>query len=184
MTDVELIARIEELANDPKRRTTMSQKLSQKFSTLPEQRLPPPATREAVEDAETQMGFQVPALLSKLWTKVGNGGFGPGYGLFGVHTRPASELSMSTPNVYLQSIADDSYDWPKKLVMICEWGCGYYSAIDCSTVEGEVVDLLGELERKPKGCTFAQWMEDWVNGVDLWTRDFSKRGPNPTATGT
>ena len=22
-------------------------------------------------------------------------------------------------------------------------------------------------------------MEDWVNGVDLWTRDFTKPGPRP-----
>jgi hypothetical protein len=57
------------------------------------------------------------------------------------------------------------------LVIICEWGCGYFSAIDCSTVEGEVVNLLDDLERKVMGCTFAQWMEVWVNGVDLWTRD-------------
>jgi hypothetical protein len=86
---------------------------------------------------------------------------------------------MSIPNDYLQPIADDSYDWPKKLVIICEWGCGNFSAIDCSTAEGEVVNLLDGLERKAIRCTFAQWMEDWVNGVDLWTRDFSKLGPRP-----
>jgi hypothetical protein len=84
--------------------------------------------------------------LEKLWTEVGNGGFDPGVGLFGVDS-------------------------------------GNFSAIDSSTAEGEVVNLLDDLERKAMGCTFAQWMEDWVNGVDLWTRDFTKPGPDPTGTG-
>ena len=183
MTEAELVAHIKELANDPRRRTAISQKLIDLLGQAPVQPLPPPAARRAVQDAETRMGFQLPPLLEKLLTEVGNGGFGPGYGLFGVDSENASEISMSIPNVYLQSVADDSYDWPKKLVMICEWGCGNFSAIDCSAIDGEVVDLFDDLERKAKGCTFAQWMEDWVNGVDLWTRDFGKLGPDPAGTG-
>ena len=160
----------------------MSQNLTDLLGQLPSESLPVPATRKAVEDAETEMGFPLPTLLEKLWTEVGNGGFGPGYGLFGVNNATTSVLSMSLPNFYLQSIADESYEWPEKLVIICEWGCAYYSAIDCSTVEGKVVNLLDDPERRPTGCTFAEWMEDWVNGVDLWARDFSKRSENPTGT--
>jgi hypothetical protein len=179
MAEADLVAHIKELASDPRRRTSMAHKAPELLG----QPLPLPATRRAVQDAETRMGFPVPPLLERLWTEVGNGGFGPGYGLFGVDSGHVSELSMSIPNIYLQSIADASYDWPKKLVIICEWGCGYFSAIDCTTVEGEVVDLLDGPERKAKGCTFAQWMEDWVNGIDLWERDFSELGPNPSGTG-
>ncbi len=182
MSESDLVAHIRKLANDPRRRTAISQKLIDLSVQPLGKPLPQPATRTAVQDAETRMGFPLPTLLEKLWTEVGNGGFGPGDGLFCVDNEPASELSMSIPNVYLQSIADDSYAWPKKLVMICEWGCGYFSAIDCSTAEGEVINLLDDLKRKPIGCTFAHWMEDWVNGVDLWTRDFSKLGPNPVGT--
>jgi hypothetical protein len=88
-----------------------------------------------------------------------------GYGLFGVNSAPASELSMSIPNVYLQSIADESYRWPKKLVIICEWACGYYSAIDCSTTEGEIVDLLDEPERKAEQRNQQQLYPDgWKEG--------------------
>jgi len=113
---------------------------------------------------------------------VGNGGFGPGYGLFGVNVAPASELSLSVPNVYLHSGADEAYGWPGKLVLICEWGCALYSAIDCSTSEGGIVNVLGELDLKPTGSSFAQWMQDWADGVDLWQRDFSDRGPTSTGT--
>ena len=120
-----------------------------------------PVTREELEDAEARMGFRLPALLGRLYTEIGNGGFGPNSGLFGLNVGACSKHSMSIPNVYLQAIADESEDWPEKLVLICEWGCGYYSALDCSAPEGELVNVLGELELQRTGCTFAQWMEDW-----------------------
>ena len=180
MSEEELVARIKELANDPKRRTGSAQM----FPEVPGLPPPQPVAPRAVEDAEARMGFHLPALLKRLLTQVGNGGFGPGYGLFGVNLAPSWELSMSIPNVYLQSVADDSYGWPKNLVLICEWGCAYYSAVDCSTLKGEVVNVSGEMDLKPTGSSFAQWMQDWVDGVDLWRRDFSDDGPVPTGTAT
>jgi len=41
------------------------------------------------------------------------------------------------------------------------------SAIDCTTPEGEMVDLIEGTEPRRKGMTFAQWMGAWTNGVDL-----------------
>jgi len=172
MTEDELVARLKELANDPKRRTGAVRQLPD----LSGQPLPSPAMQEDVNGAETRMGFQLPALLRRLWTEVGNGGFGPGYGLFEVNMAPASELSMSLPNIYLQSIADESAHWPKSLVLICEWGCGYYTALDCCSSEGEMVNLLDELEPKRTGSSLSKWLEDWADGVDLWQRDFWRPG--------
>lgn len=37
-----------------------------------------------VESAEAKMGLGLPPLLRELYTQVGNGGFGPGYGVFGL----------------------------------------------------------------------------------------------------
>jgi hypothetical protein len=44
----------------------------------------PPTTPAIVEEAEAKMGFHLPPLLRELYTQVGNGGFGPGYGIFGL----------------------------------------------------------------------------------------------------
>jgi hypothetical protein len=44
----------------------------------------PPTTLTVVEAAEAKMGFRLPPLLRELYTQVGNGGFGPGYGIFGL----------------------------------------------------------------------------------------------------
>jgi hypothetical protein len=46
--------------------------------------LPPPVNRQAVTAAEDRLGFALPSLLARLWAEVANGGFGPGYGLFGL----------------------------------------------------------------------------------------------------
>lgn len=90
---------------------------------------PPPATPGAVEEAQTRLGFPLPTLLGKLWTEIGNGGFGPGYGLFGLDIgAAAAPFSMSVPDAYLRLIGEDTCEeflgepWPKKLVMICHWG--------------------------------------------------------------
>ena len=41
----------------------------------------PRATLELCDSAELQLGFSLPTFLRELYVKVGNGGFGPGYGL-------------------------------------------------------------------------------------------------------
>jgi hypothetical protein len=180
MTEAELIAEVKRLASDPKRRTTMVQKFPSdlrlpKFChTHPLDPLPQSATWEAVRAVEERLGFRLPVLLGKLWAEVANGGFGPGYGLVGIEGGYALDPTRLTlPELYFSML--DSYwepvldgPWPEKLVPICHWGCGHESLIDCSTIEGQIVDFPEGSDLRPKGVTFARWMEDWVNGVELW----------------
>jgi len=50
------------------------------------------------------------------------------------------------------------------------------SAIDCSTPEGETIFIGAPVEVfLPEGITFARWMEDWVNGVDLFSLAHDRR---------
>ncbi|HEX2475181.1 MAG TPA: hypothetical protein VHK01_10560, partial [Lacipirellulaceae bacterium] len=46
-------------------------------------RLFPPASTESVQLAESKLGFSLPSFLKDVYTQVGNGGFGPGYGIIG-----------------------------------------------------------------------------------------------------
>jgi hypothetical protein len=201
MTETELTQMIKRLTRDPRRRTTMSQYIFQPttpeqvkvlqpalerdaqirrgersgLTAFPDPTLPPPTTAEAVRAAEEAVGFRFPPLLGRLWTEVGNGGFGPGYGLLGIEGGFADELQgLTTAQLYLSAVKDDAWakflgePWPQKLVPICDWGCQHQSAIDCTTPEGEVVDLLEGYQPKRKAITFSQWMEAWVNGLELW----------------
>src|SRR5690242_3913384 len=43
-----------------------------------------PADRVGVARDERRLGFTLPALLKRLYAEIGNGGFGPGYGLIGL----------------------------------------------------------------------------------------------------
>jgi hypothetical protein len=179
MSEEDLVARIKECANDAKRRTGTIRKFP-KLAGL--HSLPEPATPQAVEMAESSMGLSLPPLLVRLWVEVANGGFGPATGLFGVNNEPTSPLSQSIPSVYLQLIADHSnrWKWSQKLVPVCDWGCGIHTVIDCATAEG-LISHDSQSMRNHEGYTFARWMEDWANGVDLWERDF-KRSADPGGT--
>ena len=127
----------------------------------------PPVAMEAVRAAEEALGFAFPPLLVRLWTEVGNGGFGPGYGIFGLEGGSVEESQgLNIVDNYLATCRDP--EWPRKLVPVCEWGGDDATAIDCSTPAGSMVDLVEGVERRPKGMTFAHWMEAWVNGADLF----------------
>jgi hypothetical protein len=160
----ELIARIKERSNNPRFRNSMAGRAMSLY---------PPVDLESVREAERQMGFRLPPLLERIYVEIGNGGFGPGFGLYGVAGGYAEDLQgLTLPELYLSEI---EYHWPEKLVSICDWGCTMGSAIDCSSPEGEIV-FLGDSSPvcMPEGITFTAWLEDWVNGVDLFERVYRR----------
>lgn len=73
-----LIERLRSHIQDPKLTTSMNRFSPRKHSLFP------PTTPAIVEAAEAELGFRLPPLLRELYTQVGNGGFGPGYGIFGL----------------------------------------------------------------------------------------------------
>lgn len=73
----------------------------------------PPATVEEVEAAEVILGFQLPSLLRQIYLEVGNGGFGPGYGLYGVPTSASNHRRQAEWADYYRRIKlpRDHPDW-------------------------------------------------------------------------
>jgi hypothetical protein len=195
-TEDELIREVRILAGEHRTRTSMTQHFysvnspegvnailrhdPEAFGVRPD--LLPPATTESVQAAEALVGFRFPPLLIRLWTEVANGGFGPGYGLLGVEGGfPFDDHGGLT---IAENYRSCTTGWPRKLLPICDWGCFNESAIDCSTPEGGIVDLPENVivdmqmtgnDPPPKGMTFAQWMEAWVDGVDLWQYEAKER---------
>lgn len=121
--------------------------------------LPPltTASAAAVAEAEAQTGFPFPPLLRRLYLEVGDGGFGPGAGLYGISS---------------VRIAGEGWSFlPSGVVLICEWGCAISSLIDCSSPEGPMWGFdpnpgpQGRDALFPEGLTFAAWLDRWLNGT-------------------
>ena len=129
-----------------------------------------PASEEAVEEAERVLGLPFPPLLRRLYLEVGNGGFGPGYGLL--------ELSYNSKytglSMYRQAREDASAgmsSFPPSLLPVCTWGCGIYSFIDCSSPDGMMWGYdpnPGPWDVEaiyPQSLSLAAWLDRWVKGI-------------------
>src|SRR4051794_22979980 len=77
--------------------------------------LPPPATRAEFAKAESQLGFNLPALLKELYTLIANGGFGPGRGLLGVPSRKTPG-ALNLVKEYRNCLRRPGLQWPAHLL--------------------------------------------------------------------
>jgi len=147
------------------------------------QRANPPVTAAELAHAEALLGFPLPPLLKHMYIEVGNGGFGPGYGLLPLTNEedPKTLRTDSLVTTYLMYRAltaeqfaeywdehEDEYrlrEWPEKLLMICDWGCNIYSYLDCSQPECPVLRLDHNLLVRKltlEAPSFSQWLENWL----------------------
>jgi hypothetical protein len=110
---------------------------------------------------------------------VGNGGFGPGYGIIGLeHGKGTDEGHSTVARYHLDREGDPEcpgWIWPEKLIVLCNWGCAMYSCIDCSRAEAPVVrfDPNGLDFERCKGWEDAFWMESdsFEKWLTLWLDD-------------
>lgn len=87
--------------------------------------LPPltPAKPEAVDEAERLIGFPLPDLLRRCYLDVGNGGFGPGYGVLGVGGGHPDDLGGTAVDLYRKwrTSSAEARTLPDGLLPICHW---------------------------------------------------------------
>ena len=138
-------------------------------------RLPPlvVAQPDDVAEAESVIGFPIPNLLRRLYLEVGNGGFGPGYGILGVRGGHKDDTRRTASDLYLQAHEGPSAWWPflpPGLLPICHWGCAIYSFVDCSLADGPMWGWdpnpgpSDETALFPSEVTFAGWLDKWIDG--------------------
>jgi hypothetical protein len=133
-----------------------------------------PAPAVVVEEAESVIGYRLPPLLRRLYLEVGNGGFGPGYGIFGLRDgHRDDDLDWTVLDWYHYAHDAPSSDWsflPASVLPLCLWGCAIYSLIDCSDPEGRMwgwdqqPGAEGVEALFPERLTLAQWLRRWVSG--------------------
>lgn len=140
------------------------------------QRANSPASDAAIRDAEHKLGFPIPAPLRRLYSDVGNGGFGPGYGFYGLAS--GTEQFPDESVVYLYTVfrggdpEDPSFSWPYMLLPVLDWGCAIRSCVDCSTPSLPIIrhdpNIVGPNQFQSENYHFEEWLQTWLDGYDLW----------------
>ncbi|SCF56517.1 SMI1/KNR4 family protein [Streptomyces sp. Ncost-T10-10d] len=125
--------------------------------------MPPPATPEAVAEAEEVIGFLLPPLLRRLYIEVANGGFGPGEGILGVRGGAFQGNFADIAELY-QDGPDPSGHIPVGLVLIYDWGCTLWSLVDFRDPTGPMW-CNHQGEHWPQGITLAEWLTSTLAGT-------------------
>jgi hypothetical protein len=139
----------------------------------------PPLTDAGIAEVEARLGFDLPSGLRHVYQTVANGGFGPGYGLTGIGVDGfTDDLGDTADTRYLADRAPNPdwplWEWPDKLLPICDFGCAIYHCVDCAT--GEILVWEPNLwtpEDAPDTAIFVtgvdilDWFDRWSRGETL-----------------
>lgn len=168
--DQNLIDGIKARIQDPKRLTTMSDKWGYSAQFYP------PVTLAVVEAAEQQIGFHLPSLIREIYLQVGNGGFGPGYGIIGLEggyevyeeTLAESYLGFQTwEQMFLSERLYEDYlewEWEKSYLAYGYWGCNVTTVVDCADPNLSIYSLDSTLLKPHSLGNLRQWWLDWLEG--------------------
>jgi len=170
-----LIERIKERVKDPVRFVDMPDVVNKADFY----KVPPPVSLVELEIAEKKLGFELPSLLRILYLQIGNGGFGPGYGLIGLNDMGAKNYHSNLVDWYLEGVSFSHPDYPafpRRFITICDWGDNITSMIDWTILDSpvfrfngdEYVDGSFENVIKPESPSFQTWLEDWLNDRSLF----------------
>jgi hypothetical protein len=152
-------------------------------------KLSPPANSATLDSDEKALGFALPPLLRRIYLEIGNGGFGPGYGLIGISGGTPDDSGKTVPAYYRlfrsRRTEDQTWSWPEGLLVICHWGCSIYSCVDClhPRFRMRVFDPNVHVDHDSwdnsffeERTSFDDWIGAWADGVDLWEATYGENG--------
>ncbi|MFF4798043.1 SMI1/KNR4 family protein [Streptomyces sp. NPDC001351] len=135
--------------------------------------LPEPADASTLARAETTLGFSLPPLLADLYLRIGDGGFGPEYGLLPLlDSPPAGEPAAVVQYLANRESArkDPDWPWPEGVLPISHWGCAMYACVDCRTPEAPVLLFEPNADHADHAWyvdapSLTAWLRSWVDGT-------------------
>ncbi|MFI8504345.1 SMI1/KNR4 family protein [Streptomyces sp. NPDC085524] len=132
--------------------------------------LPKPLADGEIARAEGILGFALPPLFAGLYTRVGDGGFGPECGL----------LPLRQAVQEYAARRESGWRWPEAVLPIADFGCTTYACVDCRSETAQVLlfdPSLGEpdLAWTVDTPSLADWLRGWLDGT-AWFCDESGLG--------
>lgn len=147
---------------------------------------PDVASAEVCDSSERLLKTTLHPFHRRLLLEVANGGFGPGYGLFGLPPT-AGDPPMIELREMLKAVCDErlraemadeypdeisglprlSVECWRGLLPICDWGCGSWCFIDSGSERGAIVlsDEGGGLRATP--YDIRTFFDAWAKGIDV-----------------
>src|SRR5262249_3421952 len=148
-----------------------------------------PALNSRLGGDEESLGFRLPPVPKRIYTEIGNGGFGPGYGLIGMSSGAPDSTGKTAPEIYRILRSNDPQDplwsWPDCLLPICEWGCAIMSCVDCAVPDFPVRIFDPNIHCDNKSWddsffeqaeSFEAWIKAWADGNGLWEELYGENG--------
>jgi len=141
----------------------------------------PPVAQKQLKVAERAISFKLPELCRAIYLKVGNGGFGPEYGIVG--TKGGAKLDECTLETCYQNMLklekeNSVWRWPERLLPLANYGCGMWSCVDCEYAKLPMIlwdpnNLDAELDGPDarlnwgnsfwdQGLSLTKWLEGWL----------------------
>lgn len=131
----------------------------------------PPVTAAELAAFERHTGAPLPDLWREIFTTIGNGGFGPGYGIYGLITGAPDDqghVALQIYETFNQTDPEDpTWHWPSGLIPIAHWGCAMQSCIDVSSPQGRMVRFDPNNHGPDEGWEGA-WWEEAATSVQWW----------------
>lgn len=133
--------------------------------------LKPVTTETACNAASEALGFKLPEFLVRCYTEIGNGGFGPAYGLIGIdpdgHTSSFGDL-VTTYRIFTEPDPEEiskgpDDDWREKVLPFCDWGCLIFSCVSCRFRDYPVVTVDNGVVY-PMHFTIENYFARWMHG--------------------
>jgi hypothetical protein len=122
----------------------------------------------------------LPQLVRDLYTRVADGGYGPGCGLDRLIAGDSMTLVLSGREFAAARVAGHPLgQWPDRFLGLCGWGCNYFSGIDCSRPSCPVLRFVPDRWSEdggmsdvllPEADSLEEWLQAWLGGEQLWER--------------
>lgn len=137
---------------------------------------PPPVTIEQLAEFKYCTGLRLPVILTRLYSEVANGGFGPAWGINPID----GDDSLASWHGFFRDAnvcKDEPCIWPAHLLRFCELGCTMYYGID------PAIDTCPVYRVDPNQGSLDgnQWCTLIDDSVESWLRSWAMR-PHPSWT--
>jgi hypothetical protein len=129
----------------------------------------PPLSAARFAAVEERLGRALPDLLRRVYTEVGDGGFGPEYGIFPLGEHPGYEYDLNPVEIMEHDLRRDPDSYSLRLGLVwCDHGCAIRDWVSVAEpgspvrhVEVDEDELLPEVLAQP-GVPLVDWFEDWL----------------------